>query len=514
MSGTALIYIRQSRNKDYERTASPEVQEQACRELDAVKACQQVIVFTDLDVSGGKTKRRQQWLALRDRLETSTKDDGIVLALYDQSRAFRNTADALELYVLLESKPWIDVAFVHGRFDRSPAGEFTYTAMAAAHAMERRMTAEKIRAAKNFRSAQGEAVGPLPAGYKWVIDGKNKTVEIDEEVAPIVRRLFEEYATGRYGSRVLAHRLNAEGAILPANTGAKELRGLGRYGDTVMQVLSNIAYTGRTYAISRRHRTGAIIDAQWPALIEPELWNAVQRQRELNRRTRRTDPATIAKRNYVFQGLLRCKCGRFLTVQTMKGHAYYRCRGGDAPDRCTAKGVKEAAVLPWARTVMERLEAAAPDAARDRAMSLSKEQSAAPSALKSVEDSLARTDFMYLSAKRLTEEQYLAEVERLTQIRTELLNVFEPQAAPLDFTGVLGAWDSGDPLVRRQLLGEVFDAIDIEDGMVVAYLPRADRSAEVSLLLEGLASAEREGFEPSIRVDPVYRISSAAPSTN
>jgi len=26
--------------------------------------------------------------------------------------------------------------------------------------------------------------------------------------------------------------------------------------------------------------------------------------------------------------------------------------------------------------------------------------------------------------------------------------------------------------------------------------------------------AEREGFEPSIRVDPVYRISSAAPSTS
>ncbi len=33
MSSTALVYVRQSRHKDYERTASPEVQWQTCGEL-------------------------------------------------------------------------------------------------------------------------------------------------------------------------------------------------------------------------------------------------------------------------------------------------------------------------------------------------------------------------------------------------------------------------------------------------------------------------------------------------
>src|SRR5258708_40268796 len=101
MSSPALIYIRQSRHKDYERTASPEIQEQACRELLAVQSCDEVIPYTDLDVSGGRLKRRARWLALRERLDSSTRGDRIVLALYDQSRAFRNTADALELYALL-----------------------------------------------------------------------------------------------------------------------------------------------------------------------------------------------------------------------------------------------------------------------------------------------------------------------------------------------------------------------------------------------------------------------------
>src|SRR6266542_1696441 len=41
----ALVYVRQSRHKDYERTASPEVQEAACRALPAVARCDKVEVF-------------------------------------------------------------------------------------------------------------------------------------------------------------------------------------------------------------------------------------------------------------------------------------------------------------------------------------------------------------------------------------------------------------------------------------------------------------------------------------
>jgi DNA invertase Pin-like site-specific DNA recombinase len=56
----------------------------------------------------------------------------------------------------------IEVVFVHGRFDRSPAGEFTYTTLAAAHAMERRMTGEKIRDAYQYATQRGEMVGQVP----------------------------------------------------------------------------------------------------------------------------------------------------------------------------------------------------------------------------------------------------------------------------------------------------------------------------------------------------------------
>jgi DNA invertase Pin-like site-specific DNA recombinase len=503
VTGTALIYIRQSRHKEHERTVSPEVQEHACRQLPAVQACAQVIVYKDLDVSGGKLRRRAQWRALSDRLEAARKGEPLVLALYDQSRAFRNTADALELYALLERKPWIEVVFVHGRFDRSPAGEFSYTAMAAAHAMERRMAAEKIREAKHYRSAQGEAVGPLPAGYAWGGEGRSRHVEIDEATAPLVRRLFAEYASGRYSSRLLAHRLNAEGAILPANTGPKEIRGKGWHGDTIMQVLANVAYIGKTYSVSRRHQLGELIDAAWPALITQETWDAVQRQRARYRRKGGRMPVgTTEARHYTFQGMLRCTCGRRLSVQTGRSHVYYRCRGFDAPDRCETPMVREEAILPWARSLMAALADLAPVAFEEQTEALAVARDGAPTALENVEESLRRADFMFYSAKRWDEAHYAAEVARLTQIRDELVAQGSPDRVPLDFTGVLEAWDSGDPLTRRELLLQLFDALDVEDGEVASWLPRSDRASEVVRLMDRVVGAEREGFEPSMRVTP------------
>src|SRR6266478_9803918 len=261
---TALVYVRQSRHRDYERTASPEVQRKACLELPPVARCASVEVMEDLDVSGGGTKRRRGYLALVQRIKAGNVD---VVAAYDQSRAFRNTADALEFYALTEKHPDIEVIFVHGRFDRSPAGEFTYTTLAAAHAMERRMTAEKMRDAVRYRAEKGEMVGQVPAGYLRDSSGK---VSIDEATAELVRGIFHDYATGMYSVRQIARRLNERGQLLPAAKTAWR-------GDTIAQLLANVAYIGKTYSLSRRHQRGTLIDGQWDAIVEAETWEAVQR---------------------------------------------------------------------------------------------------------------------------------------------------------------------------------------------------------------------------------------------
>lgn len=238
---TALVYTRQSRHKDYEPTVSPQVQEASCRALAPVHECDVVEVFTDLDKSGKAIAQRPEFRRFLARIEADPPE---VVAVYDQSRTFRNTAEALDFYALMERLRQVQVVFVHGSFDRSAVGEFSYIALAAAHTMERRMTGEKIRDGKRYAAASGEMVGAVPAGYRWEGSGRSRQLVIDEDVAPIVRRVFEEYATGRWSTRDIARRLNAEGIVLPRFAG-------GWRADTVAQLLSNPVYIGMTY-VNRR----------------------------------------------------------------------------------------------------------------------------------------------------------------------------------------------------------------------------------------------------------------------
>lgn len=93
-----LIYVRQSRHKESERTVSPEVQEQACLQLPAVRGCDQLEVYRDLDISGKSVAKRPSFQRFLQRIQEA---EPAVVELYDQSRSFRNTAEALDFYALM-----------------------------------------------------------------------------------------------------------------------------------------------------------------------------------------------------------------------------------------------------------------------------------------------------------------------------------------------------------------------------------------------------------------------------
>jgi DNA invertase Pin-like site-specific DNA recombinase len=97
-----LVYIRQSRHKDSERTVSPEVQEGACRALPAIQGCDRIEVYVDLDKSGKSIAKRPDFQRFLDRIVT---DPPAVIAVYDQSRSFRNTTEALDFYAMMERMP-------------------------------------------------------------------------------------------------------------------------------------------------------------------------------------------------------------------------------------------------------------------------------------------------------------------------------------------------------------------------------------------------------------------------
>jgi DNA invertase Pin-like site-specific DNA recombinase len=474
----ALIYVRQSRHKEGERTVSPEVQEQQCRSLPAVAKCDEVQVFRDLDVSGGKLKGRKAFLALVDRV---TGGGVSVVAAYDQSRAFRNTSDALDFYAMMEKHPDIDVAFVHGRFDRSPAGEFTYTTLAAAHAMERRMTGEKIRDAYRYATKRGQMVGHVPGGYVRNPDG---SVAIDEDVAPTIRRIFEMYATGRFTARDIARRFNAEDVPkLPRS------RGAAWHWHSIAEILRNVAYGGMAFSESRRRGgRGHLIPAAWPAIVNSTLWNAARAISE--RRNAGGNRRRGTEQPYSFKGLLRCSCGERLhgAGKTRRQGLFYACRHGQEKlVPCRERWIRENELTPWARALLVELEALKPaDFARRIDLMSSSPQRDSTGAIDSIERSLERLDQLFLWG-HWTEEKYQAERDRLEALRNELQAAQGPQVVDPKLTGLLDAWDAGDGIVRRELLATLFSDIHVSQGRVVGYTPRADRQTQVTRLMDTIS---------------------------
>jgi DNA invertase Pin-like site-specific DNA recombinase len=485
---TALIYIRQSRHKEYERTASPEVQEAWCRALPAVSACDQVEVFTDLDKSGRGTKKRTGFLALIRRIEASEKGSRLVVAAYDQSRLNRNSIDSLQFFATIEERPWIDLVLVDGHFERSPAGGLTWGVMALTAEHLAKTTAEKIRAAKRYRSSLGEAVGPLPFGY--VLNADGQVVEVQPDAA-IVRRVFADYASGAYSARLLAERLNIEGIRMR--------QGRPWRGDTVTGILGNVAYTGMTYSESRRHKSGQLIPAVWPALVDSDLFAVVQR-----RRKRYWHHSLKAERTILpaaFRGLLLCDCGKRMRIQrNSMGRRYYQCHP-DGLIGAHAVRIPEATILPWAHDLMTRLDAIRPgDFDQAVADAAGKAVPVSAETIESIDRAIERKGKRF-EWGHIPEAEYLSEVARLRSVREQLLA--KPKPAAVRLTGLLEAWDSDDPQVRNELLLALFDGLRIKDGEIVAYIPRFEHAAEVTRIMEKCAESEREGFEPSNEVAPV-----------
>src|SRR5260370_14384480 len=120
-----LIYVRQSRHRDYKRTVSPQVQEQGCRSLPEIAACDKVEVFVDLDKSGKSAAGRKEFQAFLKRLE---EDPPHVVAVYDQSPTVCNTREAVEVRALMgEGAPPVGVSIVPRSLGRPLGGQFRYT---------------------------------------------------------------------------------------------------------------------------------------------------------------------------------------------------------------------------------------------------------------------------------------------------------------------------------------------------------------------------------------------------
>ena len=306
-----------------------------------------------------------------------------------------------------------------------------------------------------------------------------------------MRRIFDLYTAGTASAAAIADRLNLEGLPMPTARAGK-----GWIANSITDMLRNVAYTGRTYAGSRKRREGELIPATWPAIVADATFDRAGEI--LTDRTPKGGSRAGAGKPYAFGGLLVCDvCGGKLRVVTAGPRVYYRCRR-DVSQPCPVPGIAEPSLIRWAGELFEAIESLQPadfGAAVTAAMG---RRRSAEGAIASISLALENTAKQHRWG-HMTDAAYLAEVARLEALRAELEGQAAAGPVALQLDGVGALWEAGSAEERRALLGVLFDRLYVKDGRVSVYVGRREHRAQVEELV-GLACrrAEREGFEPPI----------------
>ena len=230
---------------------------------------------------------------------------------------------------------------------------------------------KKIKSVKHDKQRKGEFIGGKPMyGYRMHSSEKNRIV-IDEDAAPVVRRIFAMALAGT-SCRQIAVRLNEEGVLSPAAYAGLTLSCHGPYSgqwssERITAMLKNETYIGnmvqgRTARISyktkkclrRQPQQWVVVEHTHEPLIDPETFRKVQLMVNSRRNTR--------SRTYDFllKGLIFChECGYPLAVMNRRNAAgedrlFFVCRTYQRFTKagvCSCHSIKEQTVT---EAVIER----------------------------------------------------------------------------------------------------------------------------------------------------------------
>lgn len=251
------------------------------------------------------------------------KARGVIIHKIDRSA--RNLKDWADLGEMIDRG--VEVHFANEGLDlNSRGGRLSADIQAVVAADFIRNLREETKKGFYGRLKQGILPMPAPLGYQNIGAGKPK--EPDPKTAPLVRHLFETYATGTvnfYGLLREAERVGLKG---------RSGKPISKNGLT--KLLNNPFYTG----LIRIKTTGQSFTGAHEPIISTALFQRVQDILHGKTNTRAT------KHDFLFRRRLRCKlCGYGLIGEIHKGFIYYNCKIRECETTSIREEAAEAAFL-------------------------------------------------------------------------------------------------------------------------------------------------------------------------
>lgn len=248
--------------------------------------------------------------------------EGVVIHKIDRSA--RNFADWAKIGELADAG--VDVHFATESLDfRSRGGRLSADIQAVIAADYIRNLREETIKGISGRLKQGLYPFRAPIGYLDNGGGKPKT--IDPVRGPLIREMFELYASGQHSFRSLQAEMERRGL---RNRTGKPLSKTG-----IETILSNPFYCG----LIRIRRSGAVYQGVHEKLISASLYQAVQDVRTGKHAKK------VTQHNHTYRGLFRCEhCKTAMIPERQKGHVYYRCQTRECVTKCVREESLEASV--------------------------------------------------------------------------------------------------------------------------------------------------------------------------
>jgi site-specific DNA recombinase len=233
------------------------------------------------------------------------KADGIIIHKIDRSA--RNLRDWADLGELIDRG--VDVHFAHDALDlRSRGGRLSADIQAVVAADFIRNLREETR--KGFYGRLKQGIYPLRAPIGYCDMGRGKPKEIDPMQGPLVRQVFELYATGEWNFHTLQAEMNRRGLRGRCNTSVS-LNGF-------TTILNNPFYKGLIHI----RKTNETFEGIHKPIISTRLYDAVQMVLR-----GRKDGVMPLRHDFLFRRMIRCAhCNSVMIGECKKGrYIYYRC---------------------------------------------------------------------------------------------------------------------------------------------------------------------------------------------
>lgn len=342
------IYVRQSRDENEENKETIETQKELLIKYTRDKGLGEIYkIYMDDNVSGTTFERA----AIKELEEDILNGKVNLLLIKDLSRLGRNNAKTLLFLDFLEENG-VRVLCSDGRYDSVKDSDLVgiETWFNERYAKD---ISRKIRANLKHKISKGEYIGKAPYGYIKSQINKN-TLEVNQEQASIVKRIYSYYIEDDLGYANIAKLLNNEN-VRPPGGKSSSLNEKRWNAVAIQRILTNRVYLGDTIqGVSEKisfktKKTRRLPQNEWcitknthKSIIEKDIFYQVQEKiKSKNSNFSGTHKSQIN----CFTGLLYCgRCNSLLYARKRTGRASgYVCSNyvQNGPNECSSHFIRE-----------------------------------------------------------------------------------------------------------------------------------------------------------------------------